>query len=232
MNKTLIVIPLIAGAIAAAGCGGSSDQASQAADARGDIEKNLASATTGADANRQAAATPDIGEGALKIVNRVNRTVTLRVTEVDNYDWAGGDRPDHAPPQGFQGAQIVQNQFALARTLTPNTNAKSWPFRIEVYGPSPTKPIASIRLALCSTVYSKTPYKGKNSVGYLVQPERSDGENTCHTGSVTNHDMGAYQGWAYGIRFSVPKGMVKVGDTWRPDAPSIMEITQTIPPAQ
>ena len=36
--------------------------------------------------------------------------ITWKVSEVDNFDWEGNKRPDHAPPNGFQG--LVQNSFA------------------------------------------------------------------------------------------------------------------------
>jgi len=87
MNKTLLAIPLIAGAIAAAGCGGSSSPSSEST--------NPVTTTTGADASRQSAATPKLGQGSLKVVNKTTRKLQLEVTGVDNYDWANDNRPDH-----------------------------------------------------------------------------------------------------------------------------------------
>jgi len=156
MNKTLLAIPLIAGAIAVAGCGSSSDQSSQAADARGDIEKNLKSATTEAGTSvRRADGARALPRTGLRIVNKLDRMIQLRVTGVDNYDWGSSKRPDNRQPQGFQYAFINANDSVLAPHLDVNTNASSAPFNVQFITSSPTAPIAEIRLnAMCIVNYN------------------------------------------------------------------------------
>lgn len=84
MEKTLLALPLVAGAIVLAGCGGSNDQSTQANAAQDAVEQAMKSATTGA--TRRAAAA--IGPAALQVVNKTNQTVQLHVGGVNNFDWA------------------------------------------------------------------------------------------------------------------------------------------------
>jgi len=163
MNKTLLAIPLVAGAIAVAGCGGSGDQSAQAKDPRNIVEVAAATAPAapGAQVRRASGARAYTG---LRIVNRLDRTMQLRVTGVDNFDWANGNRPDHRQPQGFQYADVLENNSVLAPQLDINPNAKSAPFNVQFFTSSPTTPIAEIRLER----YCSMPGSGGNYeiVGY------------------------------------------------------------------
>jgi len=145
MNKTLLAIPLVAGAIAVAGCGGSGDQSAQAKDPRNIVEVAAATAPAapGAQVRRASGARAYTG---LRIVNRLDRTMQLRVTGVDNFDWANGNRPDHRQPQGFQYADVLENNSVLAPQLDINPMANSAPFNVQFFTSSPTTPIAEIRL--------------------------------------------------------------------------------------
>ncbi|MFM9019302.1 MAG: hypothetical protein ACKORG_07650 [Actinomycetota bacterium] len=171
MNKTLLAIPLIAGAIAAAGCGSSSSPSSEAT--------NPATNTTGADASRQAAATPDIGPGALKVVNKATRLLQLKVTGVDNYDWANDNRPDHEPPQGINKVILPVGGSVLAARLDHNMNAKiEPPFNVEfnILNLDRTT-VAGIRLAICSLEKpprSATGVQGACNVGQRDYPQAGD----------------------------------------------------------
>lgn len=51
--------------------------------------------------------------------------ISIKVTEVDNYDWEGQDRPDH----NFQGVSI-QNNDALCQPETMNSHANTSPCRL------------------------------------------------------------------------------------------------------
>jgi len=217
MNKTFLLIPLVAGAIAAAGCGSSGDQSSQAADARGDIEKNLASATTGAASDRRAAsATPAIGVGALEVVNKTNQTIQLHVGGVDNFDWANGNRPDHRPPQGIQQAVLGPGYSVLARNLEPNYKAHSHPFNVEFIGTKPRNAVlGAIRLTI-STIGAKA-------------DNQANGEHvTCVVDFCVNGGSKDYpQAGDYILRIKIPYVPSAVGkSTDPPTEPTVLTITQ------
>lgn len=54
--------------------------------------------------------------------------ITWKVSEVDNFDWEGNRRPDHAPPNGFQG--LMQKSFSgsYQAFLEGNPVAQKTPF--------------------------------------------------------------------------------------------------------
>lgn len=81
-------------------------------------------------------------------------TMTWRVTQTRNTFWDGSSRPDHAPPQGFQGlvqeagsgsyqarAEVNDTEFSLTKpnfTLTPTIDIKGETIALEpllmIYG--------------------------------------------------------------------------------------------------
>lgn len=146
MEKTLLALPLVAGAIVLAGCGGSNDQSTQANAAQDAVEQAMKSATTGA--TRRAAAA--IGPAALQVVNKTNQTVQLHVGGVNNFDWANGNRPDHIPPQGINKAVLAPGMSTLAPQLDVNTSAAGTPFNVEFIGTKPRNAVlGQIRLDVC-----------------------------------------------------------------------------------
>ena len=48
--------------------------------------------------------------------------ITWKVSETDNYDWGGIRRPDHAPPDGFQG--LVQEPFSGVYNVNLQVNGR------------------------------------------------------------------------------------------------------------
>jgi len=84
-------------------------------------------------ASRQAAATPELGPGALKVVNKATRKLQLEVTGVDNYDWANDNRPDHEPPQGINKVILPVGGSVLAPRLVKNAFALRAPFNVEFH---------------------------------------------------------------------------------------------------
>ncbi len=53
--------------------------------------------------------------------------ITWKVSEVDNHDWAGNLRPDHAPPNGFQG--LKQDAFSGAYRVPLEWNSSGFEIR-------------------------------------------------------------------------------------------------------
>jgi len=66
------------------------------------------------------------------IVNNTGSNITLSVSGTDNFDWEGS-RPDHAAPEGFQGAVIAPGG-TVTRALTLNMNADGAPFTLNFGG--------------------------------------------------------------------------------------------------
>jgi hypothetical protein len=116
--NALLLIPVVAvsSILALTGCSGSSttNAASDTA---------AMSASPQASVNRMAAgADRSIGNvNTVTLVNNLSQPVTVRVDEVDGFDW-NGDRPDREAPQGFE-QQTINPGGKITRVLGP-TNSR------------------------------------------------------------------------------------------------------------
>ncbi|CAB4902560.1 MAG: hypothetical protein F2806_05295 [Actinobacteria bacterium] len=117
-TTALAIIPILAvsSALALTGCSGSSTTTASS-------DAGATSASPQASVNRMAAGEDrSIGNvNTVTLVNNLSQPVTVRVDEVDGFDW-NGDRPDREAPQGFE-QQTINPRGKITRVLGP-TNSK------------------------------------------------------------------------------------------------------------
>jgi len=111
-KSSLIFIPVVAASslLALTGCSGSSTTT-----AASDTGANSASPQASVD---RMAASDDRSIGnvnTVTLVNNLSQPITVRVEEVDGFDW-NGDRPDREAPQGFE-QQIMNPGDKITRVL-------------------------------------------------------------------------------------------------------------------
>jgi len=112
-KSSLIFIPVLAATsiLALTGCSGSSTT-----NAASDTGANSASPQASVD--RMAATEMSSGlVDTVTLVNNLSQPVTVRVEEVDGFDW-NGDRPDREAPQGFE-QQTINPGGTITRVLGP-----------------------------------------------------------------------------------------------------------------
>jgi hypothetical protein len=86
---------------------------------------DTASVPAGGEVERGASLSQNRG---VAIANNTDQTITLSITETDNFDWESR-RPDHPAPEGFQGAVLAPGE-TLTRWLNRNLNATHAPFMV------------------------------------------------------------------------------------------------------
>ena len=199
MKMPLLAVPVIVGALAVAGCGGSDAPAGQATDAT--------STATTASVSRSAAAA--IGRSALQVVNKTTQTVQVQVDGIDNFDWANGNRPDHHQPEGVQQAVLAPGRSVLARQLDPNPNATRSPFNLHLDGSNRAEPELGVVRLLANCPYG-APVDRFTVVGV---------DGRCRTPSVITPQTGDYT-----IRVVIPHGD-PAGRPPAPTVPTVVTIT-------
>jgi len=86
---------------------------------------DTASVSPGGEVEREAS--ESLARG-VAIANNTNRTITISISETDNFDWES-HRPDHPAPEGFQGAVLAPGE-TVTRWLNRNENAFGAPFTV------------------------------------------------------------------------------------------------------
>lgn len=214
MKKALLALSLIVGTSVLVGCSSGNDQATQASSAQDDLEKAIASATTGAAPARRATASSEIGPGALKIVNKTAQTVQVRVTGVNNYDWENDNRPDHIPPQGINKAVLAPGGSTLAPRLDRSATALSHPFNVDIIGSNPRNTsIAGIRLDVCLGGWTSN---GEERGGEGIVAV----ENNCTAGTRDFPQAGDYI-----LRVVNPESITTARYGTPPGVPTVLTIT-------
>jgi len=113
-SLTFITVVAASSLLALTGCSGSSTTT-----AASDTGANSASPQASVD--RMAAADMSFGlVTTVTLVNNLSQPVTVRVDEVDGYDW-DGNRPDREAPQGFE-QQTINPGGTITRVLGPSRN--------------------------------------------------------------------------------------------------------------
>lgn len=107
-----VVTVLIASTIVITACSSPAEDTSTSASTGGEVERNASESQ-----NRGVA-----------ITNNTDQTITLSITETDNFDWESR-RPDAPAPTGFQGAVLTPGE-SLTRWLNRNLNARWAPFTV------------------------------------------------------------------------------------------------------
>lgn len=119
----LIALPVLAFVVV--GCGQNEESASKPPPPAGVEKKPAAVGTTpAAPASQQRRMAYGKEIIPLTIRNHRASPVTLRVTKTDNYDWTS-PRPDHPPPEGFQGTTMKpweENTWDLGVNMTADVN--------------------------------------------------------------------------------------------------------------
>lgn len=148
--STWIVVPVLSVTLALAGCsGGTSESTERAAEAPSEeTAQDLDPAVTSSQKTMISL------DNQVTLPDGSPTTMTWRVTKTENKFWDGASRPDHVPPQGFEGlvqvagsgpyqarAEVNDTEFSLTKpnfTLTPTIDVDGETIALEpllvIYG--------------------------------------------------------------------------------------------------
>ncbi|MFA7266510.1 MAG: hypothetical protein WC054_09385 [Candidatus Nanopelagicales bacterium] len=154
--------------------------------AEGDAAASISASDSPGDRSAQGA---DVLGEQVTLTNNLKTDVVVRVSQVENFDWRGQLRPDHAYPQGFQGATVKAGQ-TLSVQLTPNYTARGNPFRLNLSNNAGE--FASVRLQSKSQAVKAD--NGLTFIGFGVEGKSGCGGSSpdfTYTGPSGTQNTGA-----------------------------------------